>query len=218
MLGEFVLIVAGVSVALGAESLFDARRDRIREATYLAQIRSDVRENERRLVEAIDQEETRRSEAQAAFAAASAAVAVSADSAQAWLIDRQGLYGTDPRLLTGSVSALVGTGELGLIRDANVRAALAAYVPQIVSDRTEFDRWTQQQIPFLTSLHRVGVLLGSGESSRHPAVIALSGSPLNPEVAIALEGVVWTARNRLIYLTRMLDATRALLAALPAEA
>jgi hypothetical protein len=216
-LGEFLLIVAGVSVALGAESLFGLRQERVREADHLAQIRSDVEENERRLVEAIALEESRRGSAQIAFEAANARQVISADSAQAWLIERRGLYAADPRLLTGSLSALIGTGDLRLIQDRGVRAALVAYVPQVVSDRTEFDRWTQHQVLFLTSLHRVGVSEGSpGDLSQHPAVSALSAAPLNPEVLIALEGVLWTARNRLTYLNRMLDATRQLLNGLPA--
>lgn len=205
-------------MALGAESLVGLRAERRLEATYLTQIRSDLEENRTRLEAAIESEESRRREVRTAFDLARSRRQVPADSAQTWLIDRQGLFATDPRLLTGTVAAVIGTGDLRLIRDAGLRAALAAYLTQVVSDRTEFDRWTEQQVPFLASLHRAGVLAGSGEPSQHPAVSALSTNPVDPEVTVALEGVIWTARNRITYLTRMLEATDGLLAALPSGA
>ncbi len=57
MVGEFVLIMAGVTVALGADALRSARQDRMREEEYLEQLRSDLAENRERLVAAIEDEE-----------------------------------------------------------------------------------------------------------------------------------------------------------------
>ena len=138
---EFLLIVAGVSVALAADAFWEFRTGLEREAEYLDQIRSDLSENERRLLAALEDEDMTEASVQLAIGAVVSAQPVSADSVQEWFHGRRGLSYADPRLLTGTLDALVNTGDLRLIRDPFVRQGLLSYLPKIEQDRAEYDRW-----------------------------------------------------------------------------
>jgi hypothetical protein len=211
MFGEFFLIVAGVSVALAAESAWGIRKDRILESEYLAQIQADLAENEKRLLVAIALEEMQRAAAQAAFDAVSERRPIPPDSANAWLHERRGLNYSDPRLLTGSVSALIGTGDVRLVRDPVVRKAIMAYLPQISADQAEFDRWVEHLLMPLERLRAVGLRIPlSGYSHPSPSVRAVSATSPDPEVLTALDGIKFSHGERLLYLNRMLAATREL--------
>jgi hypothetical protein len=205
-LGEFLLIVAGVTVALGAESLWAARLDRLREAEYMEQLRSDLAENQRRLDVAILDEETIGAAALTALQAVMSGEPIPVDSAQAWVVERRGLFYSDPRLLTGTFSGLVESGDLRLVRDPTIRKAIIAYVPQVVSDRAEFDRWVDTFIAGLVK-YRPSPRRGAVEDPttfQETVNLVASGSPVAAEL---LDHAIWTNTVRLIYLRRMLAAT-----------
>jgi hypothetical protein len=217
---EFVLIVAGVSVALGADSLWEYRQDRVREREHLARLREDLQENARRLREAIAVEERQREAAIRAFEAVARGERVTPDSARSWLLERRGLYYTDPRLLTGSFTALVSTGELRLVRDSRVRQAVVGYVPKISADKSEFDRWVERLVEYNAELRRVGLASGdrpeesiervasyTGEAREDPSIFALTATARSPQVLTSLDGVLFTGLARITYLRFMLDAT-----------
>lgn len=214
-LAEFLLIVAGVSVALAAESLWSARQDSILEAEYLKQLSSDLEENRLRLLAAVRDEEMIGTAALTALTAIRSGEAVSADSARAWSQERRGLYYSDPRLLTGTFSGLVDSGDLHLIRDPQIRKAVLAYPPQISQDKAEFDRWVDTYIQILKPYRKVALEADVyraelGESG----VVALTGNPVDPLMLEVLDGQIWTNQVRLIYLRRMLEATEDARAAL----
>src|SRR5262245_15401708 len=68
-LGDFMVIVAGVIAALGADSLWDHWQDREAEQVYLQQLRSDITENVHRLEGAIALETKQHEGALAAYRA-----------------------------------------------------------------------------------------------------------------------------------------------------
>jgi hypothetical protein len=211
LFGDFVLIVAGVTVALGADSLWGIRQEHIAEAEYLAQLGSDLEENERRLVSAIKLEEVQGAAARQAFRAVAAGRGVAPDSAQAWLVERRGVYYSDPRLLTGTISALLETGDIGLVRDPGLRQAVVAYLPQITHDQAQFDRWADRGMDHLDALRAAGVGPGlTWASLVEPAVRAIVTSSGEQEILVALDGAVYANQIRLVYLGRMLDATKEL--------
>ena len=217
---EFVLIVAGVSVALGADSVWEWRQDRQREAEYLAQLSEDLDENAGRLRAAIELEESQRRAAITAFEAVAGGVEVSPDSARSWLLDRRGLYYSDPRLVTGTFTALVSTGDVGLIRDPAIRRAVVGYVPKVQDDMEEFDRWVDRLIEYNAGLRRIGLAVEEApettidrsaplaELSRgDPSVSALANTRGDAGVLTSLDGVLFTILPRLTYLRSMLDST-----------
>jgi len=205
---EFLLIVAGVTVALGADSLWSLRQDHARESEYLEQLRADLAENRTRLDAAILDEETLGAAALAALEALTTGSPITADSARAWLVERRGFMYSDPRLLTGTFSGLIESGDLRLIRDSDMRKSIIAYVPQITADRAEFDRWVGELIKGFRAYRPVALSLPEyytavGETGVH----ALSAVPVHPLMRPALDVAVWTNQLRLIYLRRMLAAT-----------
>lgn len=213
--GEFLLIVAGVSVALGADSLWSAHQDRGRESEYLEQLRSDLAENRDRLAAAIEDEETLGAAAVSALRAVVSGQAISPDSSRAWLVERRGLYYSDPRLLTGTFSGLVESGDLRLVRDPEIRKSIIAYLPQVFSDRAEFDRWVDTFIEGIRPLRTAVLALSTYHPSMAEAnVYVLANTPVHPVMTEVLDMAVWTNEVRLIYLRRMLAATDAAAAAL----
>jgi hypothetical protein len=135
LIAEFLLIVAGVTVALGADSLWSIRQDHARESEYLEQLRADLAENRARLDAAILDEETLGAAALAALEALARESPITADSARAWLVERRGFMYSDPRLLTGTFSGLIESGDLRLIRDPDVRKSIIAYLPMPLARR-----------------------------------------------------------------------------------
>jgi hypothetical protein len=208
LIAEFLLIVAGVTVALGADSLWSLRQDHARESEYLEQLSADLAENRARLDAAILDEETLGAAALAALEALARESPIAADSARAWLVERRGFMYSDPRLLTGTFSGLIESGDLRLIRDPDVRKSIIAYLPQITADRAEFDRWVDEVIEGFRAFRPVALGLPNyyhavGEAG----VQALSAVPVHPLMGPVLDVSVWTNEIRLIYLRRMLAAT-----------
>ena len=207
---EFVLIVAGVSVALAADSLWDFRQDRAAEREYLAQLRADLTENETRLVAALDLERQQAQAAQRALDALATGGPIAPDSAQLWLMEERGLFYSDPRPITGTLSALVQTGDLRLIRDLETRNALVSYLAQITADKTEFDRFVDESLTGIRMLRASGAApaVAWGELG-DAAIRGFLRRPVPTDAPIALEHIITASELRQVYLTRMLEATEA---------
>lgn len=209
LLGEFVLIVAGVTVALSADSLWDYWQDRVSEREYLEQLLSDLAESEQRFEEAAELEAQQSAAGQSALNAIASGGAIEPDSAQAWLIERRALFYSDPRPLTGTLTALVETGDLRVIRDPAKRQGVIAYLSQISADKTEFDRFVDQTMGYIAQFREVG--MGSDfawTSLGASSVRALVNDTRNPALPVALEGLIISCEIRIVYLNRMLEATR----------
>ena len=206
-LAEFLLIVAGVTVALGADSLWGLWQERVTEREYLGLLRADLDMNAVRLEAVIALEASQRAAAETAFRAVASGRSIPPDSAHAWLFERRGIFYSDPRVLTGSVTALISTGDLRLIRDAEIRQAIAAFETQIREDRVEFDRSQRILMGAFESLRALGfrddqVLPAS--DTFNSIVSALSGRP-GRAALLALDGVLIANDNRVVYLRRMLE-------------
>jgi hypothetical protein len=124
-LRDVTLIVVGVLIALAADAAVRSLGDRMREAQYLAALRenleADVEELKGPLLEALDQREAA---AKVVIASVSGDVYEPAHLVAA--LDRAGHVSLfAPRRAT--FDDLIGTGNLRLIRDPEVRAALIDY-------------------------------------------------------------------------------------------
>jgi hypothetical protein len=125
-LAEFLVVVAGILVALAVSSWAQGRADITREQSYLHQLLADLTTNERDLAEAVDFFDQR--------ASASARVlhrfwqeTPRADDA---FVDDLSLPRTTRRFrpVLGTAEALISSGDLNLIRSDAVRAAILGYV------------------------------------------------------------------------------------------
>jgi hypothetical protein len=125
-LAEFLVVVAGILVALALSSWAQGRADITREQSYLHQLLADLTTNERDLAEAVEFFDQR--------ASASARVlhrfwqeTPAADDA---FIEDLSLPRTTRRFrpVLGTAEALISSGDLNLIRSDAVRAGILDYV------------------------------------------------------------------------------------------
>jgi hypothetical protein len=124
-LREFVLIVAGVLVALTGNSWWESRQDERREDVYLRQLASDLEESERLLEEGISMTRGYYIGAANVLRAFHAAEPPPADSLARWIAASDGYQ--NPQVVLGTVRGLIASGELRLIRDSQIRSAVLAY-------------------------------------------------------------------------------------------
>ena len=145
LFGELAVIVVGVLIALGAQSLAQEIADRRAEQEFIddllaefqtneAQLQSDIFET-RQAVEAADRW-------RAGAVASSAAVDGSATDAYAASLNPARF---DP--ISGSLRSLIDGGELGLIRNRELRAALAGW-----NDRTQEQVMTSVTVDMMRSM------------------------------------------------------------------
>jgi hypothetical protein len=153
-------------------------------------------------------EAAQRQAAAAAYQAVARHQTITRDSAEAWVNGRRGVYYSDPRILMGTVTALISTGDLGLLRDPAVRQAVAAYATQIREDREEFDRAVAFLLASVESLRALGFRqqqeVATGGLPSASTATALTGSP-GRDALHALDGVLISNDIRVIYLRPMLE-------------
>jgi hypothetical protein len=135
-LGEFILIVTGVLVAMAANSWWASRQDHTKERSYLAQLLADTRANAERVDSAFASDS-------AAQASTRRILALLSDTAPAPPRDstRRGIPGGDAfsspdfRPLLGTYTALLETGDLQLLDSPDLRFRLVAYESSLESVR-----------------------------------------------------------------------------------
>ena len=137
---EIVIVVAGVMIALGAQAAVKERADRRAEQAYLRDLLEEFRTNEERLRRDIE-----------ITGHAVAAGEQWRSSGRAGGTGEQDLYVAslmaarfDP--VTGTLRSLIDGGDLDLIRDRELRAALAGW-----TDRTHEHRLTARDVVLIRS-------------------------------------------------------------------
>lgn len=150
---EYLIIVLGVLTAVGINAWWGDRQDAAKEQTYLRQLAADLAETERIVAERDDRMAV---QTHAGFdrllSSFDAVERPPADSVAAWL--RQSLYVASPLPVLGTAEALVATGDLGLIADDSLRAAVLRYLD--VSREAVVDQTAAKEGVFdlLTVLYR----------------------------------------------------------------
>lgn len=160
-LAGFVVIVVGVLVALWADEAWNARTERLREHELLADLHAEFEANRVRLE--LDIEMSLRSgEAGRLWASAARGdIEVSADSLATLWLEAFNWGRFDP--ITGVLRGIIDAGELALVRDRDLRAALAGW-----SDLAEEARITSR-----------GIVIGlAGQSPIALGIVP--GEPLTP--------------------------------------
>ena len=123
---EFVVVVAGILVALGLQAWWQERQDSSRGAEYQQQVFSDVRVSERALRESIVFDRAHYSATRLLSTALYASDIPLRDQALQWLQSYTG-WTADPRPILGNVNALIQTGEIRLVSDPKARRAIISY-------------------------------------------------------------------------------------------
>jgi hypothetical protein len=215
---EFFVIVLGVLTALSVDAFWQFRTDRTLEGEYIAQIVEDSEANLLRIASADSVEQHHFDLSGFVLNALQAPIAPSIDSVTSWLGQRDGgtWYVSDPRLLDGTISALVQTGDLALLRDPAVRSAILAYSSQLRDDMEEFRRFVQYSLDANTdaegrAAERLVPSLAPNADLGVRTVLALHN---NPEGFFAFQRINGGYGGRIWYLNELRQATETLLEAL----
>lgn len=137
---EFVVVVAGILVALGLQAWWQDRQDAMRGAEYQEQVLSDVRLTEHTLRESIAIDRARYSATKLLSTALYAPDIPTREQTLQWLQSYSGWL-NDPRPVVGNVNALIQTGEIRLVSNPEVRRAMISYAS--IMDTTWADRDAQ---------------------------------------------------------------------------
>ena len=215
-IGELSLIVAGVLIALAANSWWEDRSDRQRERAYLKQLLSDTRETERRLEYSISGDSTILEQvARFLSAADTATVAPPADSIYAWVtIDYRSF-----QPLTGTYDALIQNGGPQLVSSDPLRFHIIRYGAETASARevlrhTETLIWRNLERRDLAFLrHR---LLPSGEQ-RWRASLDVDALLRDPDLLNTASMQHGASADRVIALRKLREPTSELKRLLEAE-
>jgi len=141
---ELVIIVAGVLIALAAQAFAQDWSERSREQAFLVDLLEEFRLNEVQLQK--DLEETNHAIASAALwrRLSPTSASSSADSSSALYAASLNPARFDP--FSGSLRSLIDGGDLGLIRNRQLRAALAGW-----RDRTQEQVMTSFSVDVIRS-------------------------------------------------------------------
>jgi hypothetical protein len=214
---EFAVIVTGVLVALGAQAWWESREERQREQEYLRQLLSEIRVNEARLVDAIRQDSV-------GGAAVDRALEVidgngplpPADSMVSW-VSRAG-SASDFKPLSGTYRALLGTGDLRLVRNDSLRALIVTYAAAMDQEDARLLQYREVMLQSVGTLARsmpfMRTAFRGGPDPRRVDFAALRADPGAATLAFTLQAA---NANRLSGLRRALEETRRMGAALEHE-
>jgi hypothetical protein len=125
---ELTIIVVGILVALAIQSRVDARDDRAREQEYLRQLRADLRETERLVMRDDSVHRVRDRSGVMLLHAFFTPERPPRDSVLIWAINSTWYEPRRPVL--GTADALIATGDLRLLEDDGLRAAVTAYLAE----------------------------------------------------------------------------------------
>ncbi len=216
-LREFATIVAGVLCALAAQAWWQGHEERGRERDYLRQLLSDTRENERRLDEAIATDSAAaRSAALAIDALTGTGAPPPANSLVRW-VGRSGVS-SNFQPLAGSYRALLGTGDLRLVRSDSLRARLASYAAAVESESERQGQFREivtsgagpmaRALPFMRRAF-LGDITSDG--------VDVARLRADPDAAAVLFAMQAATANKLTGLRDLREETRRLRRALQAE-
>jgi hypothetical protein len=124
-LGEFVMVVAGVFVALAASAWWAGRVERGLERTYITQLSADVRANEQAILEAIAGD--------AGFEQRLRRVLRQLEGSGPLIRDSLGVHIGFSQFMpiTGTYTALIQSGDINLIQDDSLRVEIMKYAGQM---------------------------------------------------------------------------------------
>ena len=142
---ELAIIVAGVLIALGAQSAAQEWSDRRDERAFLLDLLAEFRVNESQLLRDIDQTGQAVTAADRWRDTGTSSLAAESDSAAGFYAASLNPARFDP--ISGSLRSLIDGGDLGLVRNRQLRAALAGW-----EDRTQEQIMTSVTVDMMRSV------------------------------------------------------------------
>lgn len=159
-LAEFIVIVAGVLIALGIDEWRERNQEYELEEQYLMQIVTDLRATEEQQATANSDNAPFRDAANALRAAFESDTYPEKEKIRVWLTEMRYLGWPDP--IVATLESMVLTGDLRLVRDPNVRSQMTEYLSYArdswqvpINQRVERHRELHFQIMLLAQVHGI---------------------------------------------------------------
>lgn len=199
---EFALIVVGVFTALAAQAWWERRQERLAEDEYLQQVAADARTTTELLRRALSEEKASGASAQGILNLMRNPEYPIERSDTAVFHPLFGRY-TDPRLVVGTIEALLASGSIRIVRDPEVRSAILQYVSSVKQDHAAFTRWAER------GATSTAAFVNLWELNVNSPLLADAVTQLrrSPPARQAIREMVLAGYFRQRYLTRMIEAT-----------
>lgn len=210
LLVEAAAIVVSILLAFAIDAWWQDHSDEARLQEYLSQVRADTLDNQHRLTEALKLEQGQLVAIHEILIALRSPLPITLDSARKWTQLEPGfLWYSDPRLLDGTITALVATGDINLIQIPRIKTALINYLGQLKADMNEFDRAVGQFLIHHDELLRVFELARTpgAESSNDALANELLSVQTDKTAAAVFRLLEKNTDRRIWYLQQMLAAT-----------
>jgi hypothetical protein len=123
---ELTVVVVGILLALGLQSWWQTRENDTRGDAYQRQVLADVKQTRATYQKAIATDAQLRNITAQLIEALHTRQTLEGEHAMTWLAWRSGWF-ADPRPVVGNVYALIDTGDIQLIANPKVRAAIVEY-------------------------------------------------------------------------------------------
>jgi hypothetical protein len=227
---ELTIVVAGILIALAIQSWVDGRDDRAREREYLRQLLADLRETERLVLRDDSIHRVRDRSGVMLLHAFFTPERPPRDSVLIWVLDATWYEPRRPVL--GTADALVATGDLALLQDDALRAAVTAYIAesrmltaeQLAAEEVWTRAWQQvssyldfsEGLPLLARSHADSVALASplaylpSGTRRHPFPVDVDVFLRNRNAYDGVANMYWGKKNMGSLRASMLSSARAL--------
>ncbi len=210
-LGEFVLIVTGVLVAMAANSWWESRRDHTKEETYVTQLLADTRANQVRVDSALAADSVaQRSTGRLLGILSDNGTATSRDSTPRGIPGADAFSSPDFRPLLGTYTALLETGDLQLLDSPDLRFHLVAYQSSLESVRETMRHTAETLERYEDGYYRAVLPLVAGGGERRGFRRLAEVARGRQEVLIPL-GAANATRGRRMRVLRSLRKETALL-------
>jgi hypothetical protein len=212
---ELALIVVGVLIALAVNAWWSRRQDDARERAYLRQLLVDVQGNEQDIDRVLAQTQGAITALERLVDAFDAAGPLPACDTLSSLI-RNSLTYSSVDLRSGTYSALMGTGEVRLIRNDSLRAQVISYASEVEGASARLEQWIplmwDTAEPLRRRIEYFWRLSRPAGSSEPPPWLECDLEPLRrePEVRAALFAIHLAHRNRRDALEEVGEANRRL--------
>ena len=217
LVAELAVIVAGVLIALGADSWWERRQERRQAEVYLRQLLVDFRETERRLQNTITGDSTTFQLASRVVDRAIRGQFPPTDSLEL----PTGYHFFRP--VTGTLTALVQGGDLRLLDGDTLRFELVTYSSLIEESETVLRHmetliWhSTERIALARARHSQSALLRAANNGSGWGQVDVAGALNDPEIISALQVQAMASQIRIFNLGRFQEPTSRVIQLIQAE-
>nr|WP_298997918.1 DUF6090 family protein [uncultured Allomuricauda sp.] len=150
-IGEIVLVVIGILIALQINDWSETRKRKIEEEKLLIALVEDFKENKERIEEAIDKEEDMiRMSKSLIEVMQSEPETVSIDSIRFWVTSGAKSW-WNAQFVTGTYDALVSSGKIGVLENDNLKSLLSQFMADIDSGFEDHD----ESMSYLVEMNKI---------------------------------------------------------------